>query len=90
MNCKFCGSEVVSHNAVRMGACWMCIEIESIIIDGEEMDTNFTKNVHKSCVTKDEKINMVNKHYPSENAEYWYSYHIKRLRKMKLNKIENE
>ena len=88
MKCRFCNRKILSNNAVRLGVCFMCAEIESIIIDGEDMNMPFIKNGYKCCHTKNEKIKLIEKHYPKENSEYWYSFHTKRARKMKLNKIK--
>lgn len=87
LKCRFCGCKLRSANAHRFGACFMCVEIESIVIDGEEMDSSFIPNGAKTCVSKNEKIAMIKKHYPSMDAEYWYLYHTKRVRQAKLIKL---
>ena len=38
-NCKCCGKERgITH--LRMGFCWDCVELESVIDDGTDMNDN--------------------------------------------------
>ena len=82
MICKFCKKEILSNNDNRFGCCFKCANIESIIIDNETMSG-------KKCETKEDKISMIKLMRPSVDAEYWYNFHKKRERKMKLKKIKN-
>lgn len=80
MICKFCKKTIFSKNNFRMGCCFECADIESIIINGESM-------FGIKCETKNEKILMIKSSYPNVNPYYWYSYHTSRLRKWKLNEL---
>lgn len=78
--CKWCGEKTTKEN-LRDDACFKCVEIESIIWEGTDMYDKYVVN------TKKEKIDLINKLYPKECAEYWYRFHVTRLEKFNKNSI---